>query len=274
MKIQIETVRTESFTTDYFKFGRGKETLVILPGLSVQSVMNFADAVAEAYQILADNFTVYVFDRRKELPAYYPVEKMAQDTLKVLRALGLNRINLFGASQGGMIAMRMAIEEPELVQKLILGSTSASVERAQYKTIETWIQMARRGKKKELCLAIGESLYPKDVFEKSRELLAEAAKSVTDADLNRFVILAEGMKGFDTTIELEKIACPVLVTGSLDDRVLGADATERIAGYLKKRTDFVFYMYDGYGHAAYDTAPGYKERILRFLMSIPHGCEN
>jgi hypothetical protein len=24
-------------------------------------------------------------------------------------------------------------------------------------------------------------------------------------------------------------------------------------------------MYDGYGHAAYDTAPDYKERILDFL---------
>ena len=250
---------------DYFKFGRGKEVFVILPGLSVQSVMDFADMVAEAYQILADNFTVYVFDRRKELPAYYSVEMMAQDTVKAFRALGLSRINLFGASQGGMIAMRIAIEQPELVQKLILGSTSACVEDVQYKTVKTWIQMARNGKKTELCLAIGEALYPKDVFEQSRGLLAEAAKSVTDADLRRFIILAESLKGFDTTIDMGKIACPVFVIGSLDDHVLGADATVRITEYLNKRTDFAFYMYDGYGHAAYDTAPDYKERILHFL---------
>ena len=25
------------------------------------------------------------------------------------------------------------------------------------------------------------------------------------------------------------------------------------------------HMYDGYGHAAYDTAPDYKERVLGFL---------
>ena len=49
MKIQIETVKTASFTMDYFKFGHGKETLVILPGLSVQSVMIFADMVAESF---------------------------------------------------------------------------------------------------------------------------------------------------------------------------------------------------------------------------------
>ena len=50
---------------DFFRFGHGKETLVILPGLSVQSVMVFADAVAEAYQRLANDFTIYVFDYRK-----------------------------------------------------------------------------------------------------------------------------------------------------------------------------------------------------------------
>ena len=264
MKIQIETVKTASFTMDYFKFGHGKETLVILPGLSVQSVMIFADMVAEAYQILADNFTVYVFDRRKELPVHYSVEMMAQDTVKAFRALGLNRINLFRASQGGMIAMRIAIERPEFVQKLILGSTSACVEEAQYKIVEKWIQMARSGKKAELCLAIGESLYPKNVFEQSRELLTEAAKS---GDLHRFIILAESLKGFDTTMDLEKIACPVFVIGSLDDRVLGAAATVRITERLNKREGFAFYMYNGYGHAAYDTAPDYKERILHFLIN-------
>lgn len=267
MKVQIETVKTESFTMDYFKFGHGKETLVILPGLSLLSVMNFADMVAEAYQILADNYTVCVFDRRKELPTYYSVEMMAQDTVKVFRALGLNRSNLFGASQGGMIAMRIAIEQPELVQKLILGSTSACVGEAQYNIIEKWIQMAKSGKKTELNLAMGISLYSKDVFEQSRELLAEAAKSVTDADLNRFVILAGSMKDFDTTVDLKKIGCPVFVIGSKDDQVLGATATQRITEHLNKRTDFAFYMYDGYGHAAYDTAPDYKERILHFLMS-------
>ena len=265
-KVQIKTAKTESFSMDYFQFGNGKETLVILPGLSLQSVMNFADMVAEAYQLLADNFTVYVFDRRKELPSSYSVEMMAQDTVKVFRALSLNRVNLFGASQGGMIAMRIAIEQPELIQKLILGSTSAHVEKAQYKTVEKWIQLARNGKKTELNLAMGKFLYPKDVFEQLRELLSEAAKFVTDADLHRFIIFAKGLKGFDTTIDLEKIACPVFVIGSMDDQVLGAAATERIAEHLSKRPDFALYMYEGYGHAAYDTAPDYKERILRFLI--------
>ena len=144
--MQIETVETSSFEMDYFRFGRGNDTLVILPGLSVQSVMNVADAIATAYRLLADDFTIYIFDRRKSFSAPYTVRMMAHDTCEALRALELDRINLFGTSLGGMTALQIA---------------------------------------------------------------------------------------------------------------------ERLGA----RPDFQLHMYDGYGHAAYDTAPDYKERLLRFLIA-------
>ena len=101
--IQIETVKTDSFSMDYFRFGRGEKILVILPGLSVQSVMGSAEAVAEAYQLLTDDFTVYLFDRRNELPPSYSVYEMARDTAEAFRVLGLENVCIFGTSQGGII---------------------------------------------------------------------------------------------------------------------------------------------------------------------------
>lgn len=263
--IKIETIRTDKFTMDYFRFGEGKETLVILPGLSVQSVMASADAVVDAYRPLTDDFTIYLFDRRKELPDSYSIYEMAQDTAEAIQAAGLEHVNLFGASQGGMIAMEIAIEHPELVKNLVLGSTSACITAEQYHLFDKWIRLAEEGDAAELYLAFGEALYPKEVFEQSKTLLTELAETVTAEDLKRFVILAKGAENFDITDDLEKIICPVLLLGSADDRVLGAYASEQIAEILNKRPDFEMYMYDGYGHAAYDTAPDYKERMLRFL---------
>ena len=265
MKNQIETVETDGFSMDYFRFGHGKRTLVILPGLSVGSVMNYADAVEEAYRPLADEFTIYVFDRRKELPAAYSVYEMAEDTAAAIRAIGFRQVCLFGASQGGMIAMIIAAREPELVSRLVLGSTSARITDGQYRTVSSWVQLAKAGDAKGLFLAFGEAVYPPDVFEQSRDLLAAGAASVTGEDLRRFVILAEGITGFDAADRLRDIACPVLVTGSADDRVLGGDAAGQIAEQLKGRPDCEYRRYDGYGHAAYDTAPDYKENMLRFL---------
>ena len=60
MKTKIEKAVTGGFTNEYFRFGKGKTPLVILPGVSVQSVMLFADAIEEAYAPLADGFDIYV----------------------------------------------------------------------------------------------------------------------------------------------------------------------------------------------------------------------
>ena len=258
---EIETVKTDSFTMDYFRFGNGERTLVIIPGLSVQSVMNYAGAIEESYKLLADDFTIYVMDRRKELPSHYSVSEMADDTAKAIKALGLNRVCIFGASQGGMIAMKIAIEYPELVESIILGSTSACISPAQYSFFEGLIKLAKEGNAEALNLAFGEALYPESVFEQSKELLIEAAKTVTDEDLQRFIIMTEGMKGFDITNELRKIACPVLVIGSRSDRVLGGEASVQIM----EKLNCEIFMYDDYGHAAYDLAPDYRERMLKFF---------
>jgi len=263
--IRIETVAADDFMMDYFRFGHGDQVLVILPGLSVESVMKFADTVASAYASFEDVFTVYVFDRRKELPPVYTIRDIAWDTATAIRALGLDRVCLFGASQGGMIAMSLAIEQPDLISRLILGSTSSHVTDEQFRVIDGWIQLAKAGRAEDLYLAFGEAIYPQQVFEQAKALLTESAKGVTDEDLRRFVILAEGIRGFDVTDQLEKIACPMLVIGSMDDHVLGGDASEKIAGQLKGRPDCELYMYDGYGHAVYDLAPDYKERMLDFL---------
>ena len=267
MGFQTGTIRTDGFSMDYFRFGHGEKTLVILPGLSVDSVVKYAGAVSTAYGLLTGDFTVYVFDRRKELPEEYSIDEMAEDTAAAIRALGLDHVCLFGASQGGMIAMAIAIRYPEIISRLVLGSTSARVEQEQYQTIENWIRLAKAGDAKGLYLAFGEAIYPPEVFEQYRDLLAAASEAVTGKDLKRFVILAEGIKGFDVADQLRGISCPVLVIGSADDRVLGADASEQIAEQLKGRTDCELYMYHGYGHAVYDLAPDYKERLLNFLTS-------
>ena len=91
--------------------------------------------------------------------------------------------------------------------------------------------------------------------------------TVTDEDLRRFIILVEGTKGFNIVDELDRIRCPVMAVGVFEDRVLDSDATMEIAESLDWRADFRLYMYIGYGHAAFDTAPDYRERMLNFFLS-------
>lgn len=259
-------VQTGGFEMEYFKFGRGNKTFVTLPGLSIQSVMRSKDAVEEAYRLLSDDFTSYVFDRRKEIPDNYSIYDMADDTVAVMKELGLRDIYIFGASQGGMIALTIAARYPGLVKKLVLGSTSSHVLPSQQAVVDKWIELAKNKNRLELYLEYGKEIYPPDVYEEYKDFFAEASTAVTDEELERFVILAQSIKRFDITDELDRIDCPVLALGSFDDPVLDSDATMVIAENLDYRPDFSLYMYNGYGHASFDTAPGYKQKVLDFLL--------
>ena len=265
MAIQIETVKTEDIEMKFFRFGKGKRPYVIIPGISIQSVMNSAEVIAENYALMTDEYEIYVFDRRKNLPDVYSVKEMARDTAKAMKALGLKDVYLFGASQGGMIALVIAIEFPELVKKMVLGSTSAHVAKWQDSALDHWERLAEEHDGVKLYLEFGKEIYPPDIFHQYEDALVSAGKSVTDDEIERFLILLKGTRGFDVTRELNKIQCPILAIGVFEDAVLDSDATMEIAEILDEKKDFKLYMYKGYGHAAFDTAPDYRQRIMNFF---------
>ena len=259
---QIETVKTDHMEMKYFRFGSGSRHFVILPGLSLTSVLVSADAVAAAYECFAKDYTVWLFDRRTDLPPVYPVREMAQDTAEAMESLGIRDAFVFGASQGGMMAQFLAIDHPELVHAMVLGSTAARV--PDLSGILEWIRLAEKGDAKGLTLSFSEMVYTPAFFAQYKDLILAMADGVTKKDLARFVILAKGTEGMNAYDELDRIQCPVLVLGAANDRVLGASPSREIAD----RLGCELYIYEGYGHAVYDEAPDYKDRILRFFGGV------
>ena len=51
------------------------------------------------------------------------IEEMAEDMAAVIRALGYNRVDIFGLSMGGMVAQAIASRAPELIDRLILAGS-------------------------------------------------------------------------------------------------------------------------------------------------------
>ena len=51
------------------------------------------------------------------------IEEMARDAVSFIGALGLDQVDLFGFSMGGMIAQVIAQQQPQLVRKMILAGT-------------------------------------------------------------------------------------------------------------------------------------------------------
>lgn len=261
MDYEIITVKTEKFSMDCVKFGTGTKNFVMLPGLSLTRITGSAMTIAAAYRDFCGDYTIYCFDRVKDIPEGYTVRQMAADTAEAMKELGITDAYIFGASQGGMIGQYIAIDYPELVRKLFLASSYSRCDSDAEKIFDKWIALAKEKKVQELNHDFFKSIYSDELLEAYKDSMPILEKVGTAEDCERFVILAEACKSFDSYGELDRIKCPVLVVGSEKDKVISGRSGREIA----EKLGCEIYMYSGYGHAVYDEAPDYKNRIAEFF---------
>ena len=266
MSIITSTVQTDSFSAGYLKFGSGKRNLIILPGLSVQSVLPYAGSIEKHYEVFSEKFTVYLLERRNELPPEYTINDMAADTAAVMNALDIEKADVFGASQGGMIALTMAADHPSLVHKTAVASTSARIDRVHTPVLSEWIDLARIRNREGLYLSFGEKINPPEVFNTNKEAYIALSETITDGELDRFITLAEGTYGFDITGRAGDIKCPVFCVFDTSDAVLGTDAGYGFTELFSGKNNFEYFAYSGFGHALYDTAPDFAQKLYDFFI--------
>lgn len=261
-KAEIKTVKTENCEMRYCTFGNGKKFFVILPGLSMKSVLKSANAVSSSYKAFAKNFTAYLFDYGDNVRKSNTPEKLADDVAASMEALGLCDVYMLGVSLGGMIAQCIAIKYPHLIKKLVLGSTLSRLNDTMRNTVKTWVELSE--KKDGYALAEHSvSIMCSDNFRKNfGDFIIQMNKDMTDEDFEKFRNLAKGIYEFDVYGNLGQIKCPTLVIGAKNDKVLTGQASVEIA----EKLGCELYMYDeNYGHIVYDEASDYKERILNFF---------
>lgn len=263
MDIIRGTVRLRDNGMDYFSFGTGKKPFVMLPGLTVKSIVMSAEGVAAAYRMFADEFTVTVFDRTKYITENITLEQLAEDTAEAMELLGIKNACVFGTSQGGMIAQCIALAHPDLVGKMILASSCSRLNPVSAAVMNDWVSLAQKGDVAEFCDRFIGILYGEEFAEKFAEFIKIAHRDISAEDFRRFIFLAKSCESFDVYDRLNEISCPVLVTGAVNDKVLTAQASVEIA----EKIGCECYMYGSeYGHCVFDEAPDYKQRIMDFFI--------
>lgn len=262
-KIKEGSLKIDNTTMDYVAFGRGTKPLVIIPGLSLNRVKGAGLSLAYMYRIFAKDYRVYVFDRKEMISETYTIKEIAKDTAYAMNELGISKACVFGVSQGGMIAQYLAIDFPELVEKLVLGVTLSRQNETVKRAIGDWIQFAKKDELERFIEDMLMKMYSPQYMKKYRMMVPLMLQMSKKADLKRFVILAESCLTCDTYEELSKIQCPTLVLGGKLDKVVTGKASEEIAEKLKCE----IYMYEELGHAAYEEAKDFNKRIFVFLKN-------
>ena len=249
---------------DYIRFGSGEKTLVMLPGVGdgLRTARGMALPFALMYRALARRCTVYVFSRRNVLPGGFSTRDMAADTAFAMDALGIRNACVLGVSQGGMIAQYLALDRPDLVRKLILAVTLARPNETCRSVLHGWADLARRGDYRALMLSDLELSYTERRARRMRPYYSLLGSFGKPKSFDRFLVMLDSCLTHDAYDALSAVACPTLVIGGTEDRIVTAQGSEDCAAQIP---DSRLILYKGLSHAAYDEAPDFLDRVLAFL---------
>lgn len=192
----------------------------------------------------------------------YSMYEMANDQVKALKALGIDKTSVMGISQGGMIAQCLAINFPEVVDKLIIGVSTPCINDLIRMRINEWVKLAEERNHKQLMISTAENSYSSEYLKKMRKLYPLIGLIGKPKNYDRFFINAKAILNFNVLDELKNINAPTLILGGGKDQIVGVDGSYLLKEKIK---DSIIYIYPEFGHAAFEEAKDFNKRVLDFL---------
>lgn len=249
---------------DYVSFGYGSKVLVLLPGLSdaLATLKGKALLLAGPYRRFFEKYTVYMFSRKNAAPDGYSIRDMAADQAAAMKLLGIESACVTGVSQGGMIAQYLAADFPELVEKLVIAVSAPYANDIVRDCVNTWLGMAKENDHRRLMIDTAEKSYSAGYLKRFRKTYPVIGLVAKPKSYHRFIVNANAILGFNARGEIGKIACPTLIIGGSDDKIVGVQASYEMK---EKIPESRLHVYQGLGHAAYEEAPDFNERVFSFL---------
>lgn len=251
---------------DYVTFGRGQKSFIIIPGLGdgLRTVKGTKILLARMYKLFAKEYKVYVFSRKNHIEEGYSIRDMAEDQKIAMENLGIKNAYIMGVSQGGMISQYLAIDYPEMVDKLIIGVSVSKQNDIIQEVIKNWITLAENNDYRNLIIDTMEKTFTEDKLKGYRVLYPILTRVGKPKNFTRLIIQANACLYHNAYDELDKIKCPTLVIGGDSDKVVGKKASEEMAERINKSK---LILYKGLGHGAYEEAKDFNQQVLKFLIS-------
>jgi len=129
----------------YARIGCGSDSIVLFDGLGVENKapvgMNLR-MLKVAFKAYLKNYSVYIVTRKPELPGGYTTRDMSDDYARMIRDEFSSPPHIMGLSTGGEIAQHFAADYPQLVKRLVLGSTACKVGEQGKDLLKCWREWA------------------------------------------------------------------------------------------------------------------------------------
>ncbi|MFN2645813.1 MAG: pyrimidine utilization protein D [Burkholderiales bacterium] len=195
----------------------------------------------------------------------YSVDQMADDVLRLMDALQIERAHVVGHSTGGAIGQTLAAEHPERLASLVLYATWTRCDAFFSRVFEV---------RKHLLLDSGPAayvrstpvfLYPDWWVNRNLALVEEREKLATAAFPAAEIVESriDAILAFDRTADLGRIRTRTLVVCAKDDFVTPAYFSEELARSIPGAN---LVLFERGGHCASETVPEeFNQAVLGFI---------
>jgi pimeloyl-ACP methyl ester carboxylesterase len=217
---------------------------------------------------------VITFDNRgigaSEGTVPHSVEAMARDAVAFIRALGLDQVDLLGFSLGGGVAQVIALEEPELVRKVILAGTGPAggggINKVTRVAVRAYVQGALTMKDPKYYLFFPRTpsgkLAARDYMARLKERTKDRDKRISPLAI-RAQLKAIRAFGNQKPHDLTAIRQPVLVANGDHDVMVASSHSADIA---RRLPDAQVTIYPDAGHGGvFQYHQDFVEEVLKFL---------
>jgi 3-oxoadipate enol-lactonase len=245
-------------------------------GPPVLGVMGFAlDARYWAPQtpaVTAQNEFITFDNRgigRSSGPLPTTLDEMANDAIRLLDELEIEKTIVFGVSMGGAISQRIVLDNPDRVSALILAVTWARPIEFMHRQHEVAKLLIQHAGTEALIEGTLVRMFTPEFFEMGSEMVDQMVKAfVADPDAmpsgDSLTAQIDAIEKHDTLGELSKITCPTLVLGGKMDQMVPYLGSKEIAATIPGAELVTFET--GHGCMVEEMEP-FNAKVTEFLRA-------
>jgi pimeloyl-ACP methyl ester carboxylesterase len=192
------------------------------------------------------------------------LELHVNDLKFLMTQLGIDKAHLVGISHGARVALAMAVECPEMVDRMVLCSLGAKTDQRGKVTVRSWLQLLHLSGLEAMAWAALPTVFGEKFLKQHQNSLDMIVNAVVKRNTKRALIAQldailqypppDGMPAvFDR---------PTLIITGAEDPLVNSEDVERLADLCDARHEKLA----GIGHSIPAEAPRvFEKRVLEFL---------
>lgn len=150
----------------------------------------------------------------------YSFRELEDDLLGTIRARSIDKVDLVGLSAGGFLALRLALDHPERVRRLVVIGAAAHCDNHTKAVAERWAEVYRDEGFDAYSLRLLKDLFYPDWIEAHLDVADAFRNKLRAVDLKGPIKWGLSIRDFDLRGRLGRLKVPTLIIHGVDDQVV------------------------------------------------------